>query len=141
MADGICTQCTDAVSHVASMPTMPTVQPCMCLSYLYPWQHDACASVQALAALCEGTEQDMRACINTLQFLARRCDRVRVADVEGAAIGHKDVTRSAFTLWQQLLSAKVTRNLHAHGEAASPSKAVSDVLAGHTPSMSTVWLA
>ena len=63
--------------------------------------------MQALASLCEGTEQDMRACLNTLQFLARRCERVRLADVEGAAIGQKDVTRSAFSLWQRLLSSKV----------------------------------
>ena len=49
----------------------------------------------------------MRACLHTLQFLARRCERVRLADVEGAAVGHKDVTRSAFSLWQQLLSGKV----------------------------------
>ena len=63
--------------------------------------------MQALAALCEGTEQDMRACLNTLQFLARRCLRVQLADVEGAAIGQKDISRSAFTLWQRLLSGKV----------------------------------
>lgn len=62
---------------------------------------------QALAALAEGAQADVRACLNALQFLARRCSRVRVADVEREAGGHKDLTRSAFSLWQQLLSSRV----------------------------------
>ncbi|KAK9810822.1 hypothetical protein WJX73_010031 [Symbiochloris irregularis] len=60
---------------------------------------------QALVALCDGTQQDVRACLNTLQFLARRCSHVQLQDVEGAAVGQKDLTRSAFSLWQRLLTA------------------------------------
>ena len=63
--------------------------------------------MQALAALCEGTQQDVRACLNTLQLLSRKCTHVRLADVEAAAIGQKDLTRSAFSLWERLLTASV----------------------------------
>ena len=65
-----------------------------------------CAA-QALAALCEGTEADIRSCLNTLQFLSRRCQHVRLGDVQSAAAGRKDVTRSAFSLWQRLLCERV----------------------------------
>ena len=53
--------------------------------------------------LCDRTECDMRSCLNTLQFLARRNARITQRVVEGAAIGTKDTTRGAFALWNDLL--------------------------------------
>ncbi|KAK9821413.1 hypothetical protein WJX81_000979 [Elliptochloris bilobata] len=58
----------------------------------------------ALAALVERTDGDVRACLNTLQLLARAGRPVRVADVKAAAAGHKDMTASAFGLWHDLFS-------------------------------------
>jgi hypothetical protein len=61
--------------------------------------------------LCDRTDCDMRSCLNTLQFLARRNSRITQRVVEGAAIGIKDTTRGAFALWTDLL--QVTRT-HIH---------------------------
>ena len=63
--------------------------------------------VQALVLLCERTECDVRSCLNTLQFLARRGRRIRVAEIAQLSIGQKDLTKGAFDVWTQLLSTKV----------------------------------
>ena len=57
--------------------------------------------------LCERTECDVRSCLNTLQFLARRGTRIRVADITGLNVGQKDMTKGAFSIWTELLSTKV----------------------------------
>ena len=62
---------------------------------------------QALVVLCERTECDVRSCLNTLQFLARRGTRIRVADIKGLNVGQKDMTKGAFSIWTELLSTKV----------------------------------
>ena len=49
----------------------------------------------------------MRSCLNTLQFLARRGTRIRVADIKGLNVGQKDMTKGAFSIWTELLSTKV----------------------------------
>ena len=65
------------------------------------------AYVQALHALCALTERDVRSCLNTLQLLARRHARIQEHHIEAAALGHKDVTRSIFAIWQALLTGAV----------------------------------
>ena len=57
--------------------------------------------------LCERTECDVRSCLNTLQFLARRGTRIRVPDITGLNVGQKDMTKGAFSIWTELLSTKV----------------------------------
>lgn len=52
-------------------------------------------------------EGDVRACLNTLQLLARSGRPVRVADVRAATAGHKDQAASVFSLWQDLFSDRV----------------------------------
>ncbi|KAK9868710.1 hypothetical protein WJX84_007857 [Apatococcus fuscideae] len=61
------------------------------------------ADRQALLVLTERSDCDMRSCINTLQFLARQTNHIRVSHVRGVQIGQKDATQSAFKLWQRLL--------------------------------------
>ena len=49
----------------------------------------------------------MRACLNTLQFLARRQRRITAADIHRLQVGQKDVSKGAFAIWQELLVSKV----------------------------------
>ena len=65
------------------------------------------AAMQALARLCELTECDVRSCLNTLQFLARKGRPIKVADLTGLHVGQKDISKGAFTIWQDLLQDKV----------------------------------
>ncbi len=65
------------------------------------------ADRQALLVLTERSDCDMRSCINTLQFLARQTNHIRVSHVRGVQIGQKDATQSAFKLWQRLLCTQV----------------------------------
>lgn len=63
--------------------------------------------LQALVTLADRAEGDVRCCLNTLQFLGRQRGAVRAADVASATAGHKDVSTSAFAVWQQLLWQRV----------------------------------
>ncbi|KAG2451248.1 hypothetical protein HYH02_003855 [Chlamydomonas schloesseri] len=72
------------------------------------------ADPAALALLVERTERDVRACLNTLQFLARRKQagagggcrrRIEMQDIEGLNIASKDTTQSARDMWAALLTA------------------------------------
>ncbi|KAK9809883.1 hypothetical protein WJX72_001010 [[Myrmecia] bisecta] len=67
------------------------------------------ADRQALQALCERTEGDVRSCLNTLQFLARRTRRVRLAHIQALQIGQKDMSKGAFTVWQELFQKRAKR--------------------------------
>lgn len=57
--------------------------------------------------LAEKTESDVRACLNTLQFLSKQHAKIRVKDVARLSIGQKDMTKDVFTIWNRLLSSKV----------------------------------
>ncbi|XP_012587163.1 PREDICTED: chromosome transmission fidelity protein 18 homolog, partial [Condylura cristata] len=57
----------------------------------------------ALAALCEKTDRDIRACINTLQFLHRRGQRdLSVQAVQATHVGLKDQRKGLFSVWQEV---------------------------------------
>uniref|UniRef100_A0A8C6CMP5 Chromosome transmission fidelity protein 18 homolog n=1 Tax=Moschus moschiferus TaxID=68415 RepID=A0A8C6CMP5_MOSMO len=57
----------------------------------------------ALAALCEKTDNDIRACINALQFLHRRGQReLSVQAVQSTSIGLKDQRKGLFSVWQEV---------------------------------------
>ncbi len=49
----------------------------------------------------------MRACLNTLQFLARQLRPITTADIHRLQVGQKDVSKGAFAIWQELLVSKV----------------------------------
>ncbi|KAK2097211.1 Chromosome transmission fidelity protein 18 [Saguinus oedipus] len=56
-----------------------------------------------LAALCEKTGNDIRACMNTLQFLHSRGQReLSVRDVRATCVGLKDQRRGLFSVWQEV---------------------------------------
>ncbi|XP_054549908.1 chromosome transmission fidelity protein 18 homolog [Talpa occidentalis] len=57
----------------------------------------------ALAALCEKADNDIRACINTLQFLHRRGRRdLSVQAVQATHVGLKDQRKGLFSVWQEV---------------------------------------
>ncbi|XP_036890394.1 chromosome transmission fidelity protein 18 homolog isoform X1 [Sturnira hondurensis] len=57
----------------------------------------------ALAALCEKTDNDIRACINTLQFLHGRGQReLSVRAVQTTRVGLKDQRKGLFSVWQEV---------------------------------------
>lgn len=75
-----------------------------------PRKHDNTSCLQALTRLCEQTECDVRSCLNTLQFLARKGRPIKLADLAGLSIGQKDINKGAFTIWQDLLQIKVCKS-------------------------------
>ncbi|KAM6155238.1 chromosome transmission fidelity protein 18 homolog [Rhynchocyon petersi] len=57
----------------------------------------------ALAALCEKTDNDIRACINTLQFLHGQGRReLSMQAVQTTRVGLKDQRKGLFTVWQEV---------------------------------------
>ncbi|XP_052051853.1 chromosome transmission fidelity protein 18 homolog isoform X1 [Apodemus sylvaticus] len=66
-------------------------------------QHGMRSDPGALAALCEKTDNDIRACINTLQFLYGRGRReLSVKDVQTTHVGLKDQRKGLFSVWQEV---------------------------------------
>eukprot|EP01018_Ginkgo_biloba_P033704 Gb_40705 [translate_table: standard] len=59
-------------------------------------------SAQGLTALAEFTECDIRACLNTLQFLNRKNEILNVVDVGSQVVGRKDMTSSIFDIWREV---------------------------------------
>ena len=79
------------------------------------------ADIRALGALADREENDVRACLNTLQVLARDGRELTLADVgPGGVAGEKDLTVQARGVWEALLSGhianartrKATREAH-----------------------------
>ena len=59
-----------------------------------------------LSVLCKRTDNDIRSCLNTLQFLSCQRSRVTLQDLEGNAVGHKDQKASLFQVWDGVFSKK-----------------------------------
>ncbi|XP_014779252.1 chromosome transmission fidelity protein 18 homolog isoform X2 [Octopus bimaculoides] len=57
------------------------------------------AEMNALMALCEKTSNDIRSCLNTLQFVQRQKQEFNLRLVNSMHIGQKDVQRSLFSVW------------------------------------------
>ena len=68
---------------------------------------DEGCELQVLITLCDKTEQDLRSCLNTLQFLSKRKKLICSTDLTGLQCGQKDISKSAFQMWQQLFLDKV----------------------------------
>lgn len=64
------------------------------------------AEKSTLRMLAEKTDCDIRSCLNTLQFLAKRQTMVRHSDLEGLSVGQKDMTKGAFHVWGELFQNK-----------------------------------
>ncbi|XP_071510650.1 chromosome transmission fidelity protein 18 homolog [Diadema antillarum] len=55
-----------------------------------------------LMALCTKAENDIRSCLNTLQFLQQQGKPVTLSLVHSLTVGQKDQHKSLFSVWQQL---------------------------------------
>ncbi|KAF9611196.1 hypothetical protein IFM89_027510 [Coptis chinensis] len=60
----------------------------------------------SLAALAEYTECDIRSCLNTLQFLNKKKQKLNLLEIGSQVIGRKDVSRSAFDVWKEIFQRK-----------------------------------
>uniref|UniRef100_A0A670XTS4 Chromosome transmission fidelity protein 18 homolog n=1 Tax=Pseudonaja textilis TaxID=8673 RepID=A0A670XTS4_PSETE len=61
------------------------------------------ADIGALTTLCEKTDNDIRSCINTLQFLYSRGKKeLNVRTVQTATVGLKDQNKGLFSIWQEI---------------------------------------
>ncbi|XP_037546232.1 chromosome transmission fidelity protein 18 homolog [Nematolebias whitei] len=61
------------------------------------------ADIGALMSLCEKTDNDIRSCINTLQFLhGRGLKQLDTRTVQNISVGQKDQNKGFFHLWQEI---------------------------------------
>jgi chromosome transmission fidelity protein 18 len=60
----------------------------------------------ALQILCSRTDNDIRSCLNTLQFLSTRCSLVSRDQIMNTCVGHKDRKVALFDAWKSIFHAK-----------------------------------
>uniref|UniRef100_A0A3Q2E8R2 Chromosome transmission fidelity protein 18 homolog n=1 Tax=Cyprinodon variegatus TaxID=28743 RepID=A0A3Q2E8R2_CYPVA len=61
------------------------------------------ADAGALMSLCEKTDNDIRSCINTLQFLhGRGLKQLDSRTIQSVSVGQKDQNKGLFYLWQEI---------------------------------------
>lgn len=58
--------------------------------------------LSALSVLTERAEDDVRTCLNALQFLAARGRKISVDDIRRAPVGQKNRHRTLFNVWQAI---------------------------------------
>ena len=63
---------------------------------------DIKSDIDGLMALCEKTRNDIRSCLNTLQFLSKRTDRITSKLINEVTIGHKDYEKSIFDIMNEI---------------------------------------
>nr|XP_051697419.1 chromosome transmission fidelity protein 18 homolog [Oryctolagus cuniculus] len=78
------------------------------------------ADVGALAALCEKTDNDIRACINTLQFLHGRGRELSVRAVQTTHVGLKDQRRGLFSVWREVFQLPRAQRRHVGQDPTLP---------------------
>ncbi len=59
-----------------------------------------------LRGLVERTECDIRSCLNTMQFIAKKKKSMKMSDISSVGAGQKDVSIGIFRLWKDLLHLK-----------------------------------
>ncbi|XP_048576274.1 chromosome transmission fidelity protein 18 homolog isoform X2 [Nematostella vectensis] len=55
-----------------------------------------------LLALCDKAENDIRSCLNTLQFVHRRHGKLALEHVQSTTVGQKDLHKNLFTIWHEI---------------------------------------
>ncbi len=56
------------------------------------------ADLEALVALSDKSSQDIRSCLNTLQFLSKTTTRINAQMINQLNIGQKDYEKGIFTI-------------------------------------------
>uniref|UniRef100_A0A3P9KUE8 AAA+ ATPase domain-containing protein n=1 Tax=Oryzias latipes TaxID=8090 RepID=A0A3P9KUE8_ORYLA len=68
------------------------------------------ADTGALLCLCEKTDNDIRSCINTLQFLyGRGLKQLDSKTIQSVSVGQKDQNKGLFHLWQEIFQLPRTK--------------------------------
>uniref|UniRef100_A0A672H3J4 Chromosome transmission fidelity protein 18 homolog n=1 Tax=Salarias fasciatus TaxID=181472 RepID=A0A672H3J4_SALFA len=68
------------------------------------------ADTGALMSLCEKTDNDIRSCINTLQFLhGRGHKQLDARTIQRVSVGQKDQNKGLFHLWQEIFQLPRTK--------------------------------
>ncbi|XP_064406884.1 chromosome transmission fidelity protein 18 homolog isoform X2 [Halichondria panicea] len=60
------------------------------------------ATMSTLIALCEKTINDIRSCLNTIQFIGRKSTDISLGSVQTVSIGQKDAQRNLFSFWKEV---------------------------------------
>ncbi|XP_062444111.1 chromosome transmission fidelity protein 18 homolog [Rhea pennata] len=85
------------------------------------------ADTGALLALCEKTENDIRSCINTLQFLHGRGQKeLSVQMVQTMKIGLKDQNKGLFSIWQEIFQLPKVQRRRIGVDPALPNQLLGD---------------
>uniref|UniRef100_A0A673A3X1 Chromosome transmission fidelity protein 18 homolog n=1 Tax=Sphaeramia orbicularis TaxID=375764 RepID=A0A673A3X1_9TELE len=68
------------------------------------------ADTGTLMSLCEKTDNDIRSCINTLQFLhSRGHTQLNAKTIQSVSVGQKDQNKGLFHLWQEIFQLPRTK--------------------------------
>uniref|UniRef100_A0A3Q3IFP0 Chromosome transmission fidelity protein 18 homolog n=1 Tax=Monopterus albus TaxID=43700 RepID=A0A3Q3IFP0_MONAL len=80
------------------------------------------ADTGSLMSLCEKTDNDIRSCINTLQFLhGHGCKQLDAKTVQCVSVGQKDQNKGLFHLWQEIFQlSRVKRKRTGEGLEDAP---------------------
>ncbi|XP_044739790.1 chromosome transmission fidelity protein 18 homolog [Chrysoperla carnea] len=65
--------------------------------------------VGALLALCEKTQNDIRACLSVLHFFKSQNKPVKLTDVYKSNIGQKDTQKTLFNVWEEIFQIRRCR--------------------------------
>ncbi|KAM9584008.1 chromosome transmission fidelity protein 18 homolog [Trichechus inunguis] len=93
----------------------------------------------ALAALCQKMDNDIRACINTLQFLHGQGQReLSVRAVQSTRVGLKDQRKGLFAVWQEVFQLPRAQRHRVDQDLAPPAHALLSGDAGSCPADAAV---
>lgn len=90
----------------AMVITFPQTEPAKLASRLFEVtkRESLKADMNSLLALCEKTDNDIRSCLNTLQFVQRQSQELSVRLIQTMNVGQKDSQRSLFSVWNDIFS-------------------------------------
>ncbi|XP_066496584.1 chromosome transmission fidelity protein 18 homolog [Tiliqua scincoides] len=85
------------------------------------------ADMGALAALCEKAENDIRSCINTLQFLHSRGKKeLNSRMVQTTSVGLKDQNKGLFSIWQEVFQLPKAQRQRIGADPSLPTHILTD---------------
>ncbi|KAK7111680.1 hypothetical protein V1264_011274 [Littorina saxatilis] len=67
-------------------------------------QEELKADLNTLMALCERTDNDIRSCLNTLQFIRKRHKELTLRTIQTMSVGQKDSHKSLFSVWKDIFT-------------------------------------
>jgi chromosome transmission fidelity protein 18 len=67
------------------------------------------SEMEGLIALCDKTSNDIRSCLNTLQFLSKREDKITSKMINELSIGQKDHEKGLFTIMNEIFYKKTSK--------------------------------